>query len=371
MRDKNNFIDGRFWKASFGDSSDNPVAKFAIGNDNGSLLLSGIAFDGMKESRGINAVFRKNASEHEGEFIIRTSSTMPYAGDTIVRRRYEFTGDFVEIVSDISTRRTMKLKTLSVDSLLLSGEWNLKGLLLYDGISNTPKWVDSPRPPFADSLPFLSAVFESSSGGILETGTGDDLWRWEIARRTNNAFANFAIRKQDKGWAIKRNVLAWNEESDLPAKDMRFSWYLFLGGRAGEGQKEKGLNADTVEKIDLRKLKSECPDDAKIAWNGGLSDYPCFHSNWTRGRLKKIARVFDAGGKERNLTISPTELFLCDSASHLSRGNDRKISHWNIIEINKFKKWANRLLKKNGSAFSLELPPESPLRNLPSIFRRQ
>ncbi|HOK05543.1 MAG TPA: hypothetical protein PLN24_09845, partial [Victivallales bacterium] len=348
------------WNSEFfPESGNNIVAKFAINKTVG-FSLDAVSIDNFSEDTGINAKVRIHNSSYPSEYTVETASIIPNF-NTKVFRTFEITNNFFQIITDVQIANGICANSFSVDQMQLTENWNLDAVLLWDEKSNLPFWQKKPE-SFKSGTPFLSALF-SCENRILEIGTGDDLWRWINSRSVENAKSMFSIKKENAVWKIRRKLLLYKEKSIFPCKNMRLSSYFFIS----DPNKRKGLNDNLFNDTELNLTDSIWNDDSKISWRGVLYNSPCWFSNSFRKRIKKTIRTLHDKKDIQTVSFSGIELFICDSASHLNRGNNKKLPHWNILEINKFRKWANRQLLQKGIKINLIPRKDSVASYLPSL----
>ncbi len=347
------FPQGEFWNSDFFIESDSHyLAKFTVG-DLSSILLAGVLVDNDVEPLPQKSDLRIHSSQYEGEHGIDSSSRNPRL-DIGIKRRFEFTDNFVEIVNDISIRRDIKIKSMRVSPLRLLGGCELLGVLAYDGKSNHPLWLEKPS-EYKSKIPFLAALFKTPDGKLFEIGTGDDLCRWMLAKGTGSAVSSFVIEKEGEEWIVEREILFFQGDEILKRRDIRLSWYIVFSN----GNKQHGLleGADSNHVFSFK--DKSCPDNAKISWKKRVEEIPCMHADWSRNMLKNFIRGLQGKKKSEEIFLTDIELPLCDLSSHLGRSDVKKRPHWNILEINKLRKWANRQLATSGARISLLPVPNS------------
>jgi len=333
------FPKGEFWNSDLlGSTETGSVARFAT-TDSSCVLVNGISTDNGTEIPSKDSDIRVHGSEFDGEHRVNTSSFNPKLG-IFVKREFDFTGSFVEIVSDLSIKRDIRARFLNISPVRLCGNWILKGMLVFNRNSNCPQWIENPS-GYKSENPFLSAVFISPGGYSVEIGTGDDLWRWMLADSVEGAISSFNIEKRGDDWVLDRNLLLFEEESLIRRRDLRLSWYIQFG-------KETENSSRPLNPIKFSFLDMDFPCSTRITWKGQREEIPCMYSDCIRRKMKKFIRDVAEKGNFDAISFEGFKFLLCDSASHLGRDGTKILPHWNLLEINRFRKWANRILSRCG-----------------------
>ncbi len=354
----NSYPAGEFWSSDFNACQKNgALARFVVGPDE--ISIAPAMFGDHQELLPDPSGTRLHNYQLEGEHRIELHSCSPKS-DVMVKRRFDFTRGFIEIVNDISIRREFAAPSLSVDPIRLGPGWNLLRVLSWDGRTDSPEWIEKPV-SLKSNVPFLSAVFSSSEGHLLGIGAGDDLWRWCIALGNDGAGSSFSIRKEDGQWRLRRTILLFKEVSPIPRRDLRLSWFMSFSKPSRDA-------VETAGAAEFQAGRTDWPDHAKASWDGRLSKFPCLHADGTRRLLKNFIRGLAASRRgPAPAVVSGLDLSVCDCSSHLGRGDGKKRPHWGVLELNRFRKWADRQLAANGARTRFAAAEGALLSKIPSF----
>lgn len=356
-----NFPYGQYWTSDFAlSTSDNSVAKFAT--DQGSLIVGNLYINKYPDESDSDSCVRVHNSPYPSEHTVEIKSSVKKFNSQVARK-FNFTGNFIDILTSVSLKNGTVIESLCIDQLHLSSKWQLIRVLVWNENSNVPSWFENSS-SFESNTPFLAAVFESENR-LIEIGTGDDLWRWILSRSLKNASSFFSLKYENNKWIINRKILCYHQAETLAKRDLLLSWYIYFGDSSQQTPDSDSF-PEKCTRFDIASFAWK--NEAKIAWNGKISEEPCYHADATRAILKKIVRTASATENPSPIALNGVKLSLCDLGSHLGRANNRILPHWNIIEINKFKKWANRQLFAKNSSLRMIPQKESNESKLPSII---
>lgn len=380
MKDGKSVLGDGNWKASF-ELSDTETMRFDYSGKHIFSVMP-VSFGPLGEEAGISRKSRPHYSLDGLSTRMDTENLLPFGPEPSIKRSFEFAYNRASVTCDVDIPKGISGDRLSVDSILLPGKWKKIGIMENSGTSFNPpemRWHDIKNEDcefFSAEKTFLSCVLEDENGFLLETGAGNDLWRWNSAA-TINAGASFRIEKNKLGILISRNVFRWEQECELPKRNWRFNWYFAWA----DGKKNHSPILSDIIKGDIFKAvnmenkllfydfaSAAFPSSGKTHRRGQNSDFPCMQSHAVQNAFRKIIRSLSNridGHDIRFMNIAP---HICDTASHLERKSASGIEHWDIISIMDMRLWGDRQLRNSGSSFSIVPSSDSPFSSMPSLM---
>lgn len=331
------------------------------------LTLRPVSLGGFSEAEAMMKKFRKHASVDGLNSSVETMAVIPFGIEPEIRRNIEFAANHAKVITDISMKGGMPVKNIALDDIKIDGKVKRVGIIpVLTGTESLPpvEWHDAGAEEqvfYHDAEPFLVCLVEMTDGRIWEVGAGDDLWRWNCARKYN-AGAEFKISGDAKGIKIIRNVYVKKEESLPPQRGLRFKWYFAWSVK--DDAPEAQLGASSC--LDL--LDMEIPDEGKVMLDEGkFSAAPCFEANALRKRFRSMIRSLAGTTENAGFAMVNVEPHICLAATHLDRGKKRLLLHWDVLNIMDQWLWANRLLLKSGSSLRFYATGRD-IQSLPSMY---
>jgi hypothetical protein len=367
MEESIKIIKSKNWSAELCPAPETPFKFEYHGRE--ALHLAPVSSGMIAESSGIVKKSRIHERVDRLSCTFEYENVIPFGSEPLIKRNFEFAANHVKVTFDFDLRRPIALQRIEVDPLFLPGKWKrfcvISAIVPGQGIPEI-EWqniADGTQTLYKSSNPFLICLVEDFDGRILEIGAGDDLWRWSVAEKLENAHGDYAITASDAGITITRIPLVFNEKTECGKRNWRFKWY-FAWSHAG--YKAPALSRKAV------KLSAPggdpVPDSALTAVDEGkfLPGTFCFQAPAAERRLKKIIR--SAAGKTGCEFLFPgIEPHVCCSAAHLDRGNKKSLLHWDMMSILDFYLWANQQLDLSDSNLAVRADKTSPAMSLPSI----
>ncbi|OGV34345.1 MAG: hypothetical protein A2020_04680 [Lentisphaerae bacterium GWF2_45_14] len=331
------------------------------------LRLMPLSFGEFDESSGFISDLKLHEAQDESSWSADTKSIIPFGPEPSISRSIEIFSNCAMVTTDIKTTKGISCSDFSVDNLFLPGAWKKAGIISIPESDCRIKdilWVDldtTKKTIYESDKPFLTAVFESETGEQIETGTGDDIWRWSSGARLGGS-SSFTIEHSPEGIHIKRNVLHLEEASEFPARNWRFKWYFAWNS----GKTVTPLETDKNAAAAFDACKSRWPDPAKVVFNGNIRKEVCFCAHISQKRFKKTIRS-TSGESNVVMNFINMEPHICEDNSHTGKTNMEKTLHWDMMKILDLRLWAERQLRKTGSRLTLEVAEGSIFRYLPSV----
>ncbi len=365
---KINSAEGKQWKAVF-NPSDTSVIDFHL---DAKKIFSVLGIDGenVKENTFHSPIFKHHRYEtYPGGLVEMQTGPLSVDGAPYqVRRTCEYAGNRFRLTVDASFPRNLETNEISVESILIRQECKEFAVLLPDPLSPCKpmlEWhnlngkdifFESERAP-------LAWIFKTSDGKVFEIGTGDDLWRWNIAGALD-VKSKFSLARENDCIRLKRTVLKSDGMIGDIGRKFRFTWYFawILPGHDFLDRNDKDLFFyDIVNDI-------KWPDSARILTaTDEYFDLPCFHSDFVWNKLKKIIRK-NLEGANRKIVFGGIRPSICKSAAHLGRDKKRTLEHGNMMALMNFWLWANKQLHDKSSSLCFVSDAEDPvLGQLPSF----
>lgn len=350
------------------------------------LSTKPISFGAIEESVGYHKKFRQHNFLNTDGYSVDTETIIPVGAEPKISRTMDIVGNHVKFVTDILTRGSFPAGKMSVDDIQFYGEWKRFGVIKYPKsgvVLPEIEWTeitDDITMLYQSGEPFLLMLLESVDGHVVEVGTGDDLWRWNVATTVDSANSEFLVENEQGHISLKRDVLIFDDECPMPTQTWRFKWYIAWEMKADRNDTIK-VPTDAVE-LDISGAKVDALDaevpafsipqsiwkpECEAVMNGVSSGLPCMHTksvgkfyrNWFRSAQKRY--------QETKISLSNMEPHLCDLGSHVNKRVNGSVMHWDMISIFDFWLWANKQAGKNEGRFVIVPPVDSVAAQLPSM----
>ncbi len=358
---------GSGWDAFFHPAEDS-VLDFRIGGRK-LLSLSGVTGNGIDEPAGAYPRFRHHHFNSirggQVEMDSAVSSAIPGCG---IKRAIEYAGNRFRFISDISFSRAAKTQEVCIDNVKIFLKCSEIGTISADDTDKTRMRIewrcteDEINFSKSSTAP-IAWLFKMDDGILLEIGTGDDLWRWNVGSAMNLS-PEFSIIAGRDSIVLSRKVINRVQEETSIARKFRFTWY-FAWHLPGETTTYE-IPDDCIS-LDLC-TDFEWPGSAKVEIKDGtFFDYPCFHSDFVWNALRKAVRKnIENGGK--SIAFRNVRPMICTAGRHLGRAPQRHLEHWNMVSLMNFSLWATKQMSgKPGRLFFLPQEGDLVFASLPSF----
>jgi hypothetical protein len=294
---------------------------------------------------------------------VDVENKIPFGAEPKIKRSVDFADGFARVITDVQPGKHDVIRFLEMDSLELPGPWARIAVQTVPAAGKScsePEWiylgVDS-ETFFNGEEPFLNVLLEDHEGNCIETGLGDDIWRWANAKDMELTSAEFRISGNADLISITRKPLSISEEADIQARAWRYKWYFAWSF----GNDSCEASCDNAEIIDSASL--DLPDVAEIQSSAGTTGTVCFEAPATRKKMRKLLRSLTAAEEERNIVLINSEPHVCCCGAHLER-RDKQLLHWDAWDLMELFVWGNRKMSGMG-AFSIICPDSSAAKAFP------
>ncbi|MCK5844823.1 MAG: hypothetical protein KAG97_08960, partial [Victivallales bacterium] len=374
-------IEGDGWKAEHAPEEREPFA-LSLAGGSCEVVLDGVLFGALREKDAlVEKVVRHEFLENDGNSV-DSESVIPFGVEPVIFRKFDYYLNTIRVTTDIRVKAGVPIDLFNVDDLRVIGDWTRFAVIQSkDGgkLSDKLLWKeiadDSVRPLWESDEVFAAILLENTDGVRLEIGTGFDLWRWNVADM-DGARGRFTLFKNaDAEIVLRRTVLKFETETDIPAREWRFTWYLAWCYKSREsrgtappidvlpfpspGEKsQRPLEGKKVLAFDLAGV--DWPERSRSSRNGVSTNIPCLHAKAVRNHLRKTIRRMAATAPTslETLCLLGCEPAFCDSAGHLERAKNGFLPHWALPDIIAFHFWASRLFRKEDILFRI-IPSDS------------
>ena len=353
-------------------------------NDRKLFEITGVELGMLKEKHGIEKICRSHSSDKIDWQWVETETLNPFGSEPVIKRKWEQAGNHFKVVTDIIIRATTPMEHMTIDSLLLPGNW--KDVVVYTQKTPDSSEIDITNIDLTDfgnkevrfeHIP-LVMLFKSEDGVLLEIGTGYDLWRWHQTAENLQGNTGFVLKGTGDGVILDRKVVLWDNEIDLQRNNFRFSWYFSWGERTEVTSKKykpgkltpegKKLVAKNNNNTNLYCLDSlNWPESALV--KGIKFNQPCFCSRQTGNYLKSWFRSLCNNLKtsDENIYLCDLDIHVCSNSSHMLRGKKEKLIHCDYFYLLGFWEWANKYLGDRDAEFKIVFNESSIFTDLPSV----
>jgi hypothetical protein len=309
-------------------------------------------------------------------FWVNYQAVLPFGSEPKIGRKLEFYNNHCKIATNLSLNTGFPFSYFNMDTIRLQADWKKIGLVTASESGelelnwNDLKDFDSGI-IYNSPTSFISCILQTNDGKLLEIGSGDDLWRWNIAEQLTDTTSEFRIELKDNELVLTRKPVIWQEEIELK-RDWRFKWYI-----AWQVPTEKSIDIGSAEMLPQNidsfkytgsnhyKLPDSWPQNALVT-NSSTSS-PCLHASIVKRYLKTFIRSIKNQLEQQTIYISGIEPHLCSNASHLERPKRKTLLHWDLLDILEFQFWADKQLKESQSKLIIIPDKKSALANLPSL----
>lgn len=337
------------WTANF---AERPDSFLDFSRKSGQLFfVSSVSADSKKEDFRFLHSFKHHRLENFSGGMIesRSSALSPFP----VSRLCEYSGNSLKMTLDLAFPKEFSFKNLSVESVQFLQDCveltilkpDFEGILPYSFETYNIRGIDK---DFLWDSPPLAIIFKTESGEIIEIGTGDDIWRWNVAKTlSHNSSFLLSIKKGIPKFSRNLLCAASEEPLQLHGRSFRLTWYVAWHEHTC-APRQKIKNKSRI--IDI-KTDFEWPESAlAISEKGKRLTMPCFHSNYVWNVLKKMIRQEIENGSSE-IILKGVKPAVCFSASHLDRAKKKVLAHWNMMAMMKFWLWANKQAASRNAVF--------------------
>ena len=331
-----------------------------------SLSLTGIKAAALDEIMALPLKAVRHDFMEEDGYRVETAAVIPFGEEPAVRRKIEYFGNgIVKVTTDMRMKSSMSGKEFILDRLSLTGDFAEFAVipLNTDTQFTSLNW----KPISAEKSTILEAtevcciiLIRTEEGFTIETGTGFDLWRWNVAEKSTGVQSGLKIEKTAAGIEISRFIMQSDDEFNIPKRDWRFNWYL-----AWSNTKEEP--SEFSENADLCLSDLSIDSSGKVRNSQKNLNAPCLHSKQVRNLLRKWLRSRLGADAGTNLRVSGFLPHICNNPSHLERPKRGALLHWDMQDIIDFWFWANRQLRKNNCSIAISADEASIFKELPSF----
>ncbi len=358
--------DGASWSASFF-QSDAELLSFSVG---GAKLFSasGIRNHGgnIENCRSLDSLKHHRNDGFPGGSIESVShASAPF----FTSRSFEYAGNRFKVTLDAAFPKDYSSECLLSDEFCINPDVAETSVISapadlspYFKRESYSRFV--PGTPIESELAPISWIFKFRNGAVLEIGTGDDIWRWNIAEALG-ASSKFSVSNEDKEIRLLRRPLFSELPIPTQRRKFRFTWFF-----AWDFPKQRKLVDPGEESLVLDLAKDfNWPESARIMKSDGNTlPVPCFHSDIVWNVLRKTIRKNLDSKYKRIVFKNPPVSCACFSAAHLDRAKKKFLVHGNTVALMNFWLWANRRLNPIGSEFHfLTAPEDDAAASRPSI----
>ena len=314
------------------------------------------AFDDLTEDLVIMDQCKAYRKGHGA--MIGKSGRMPIGAETSYKVSHRYSNNALKVVKDFFVPRGVMIKkAIAIDTLILDD--GFVELCEYSTDLNKSEWRKVTERMQWSSTPTILCM-RHKNGIVLEIGLGNDLWRWNEGF-LGNGDSSMTLERTKNGIVVTRRAAVVDAETTLTARSYRFSWYLAWGiaGTSDDVPAKNGValthrpNGDVAMgalaasladcdsaliSLDVEKV----PLPAQLCKNG--QKHPCFASNQTIKRLKRIIRQlsclqFEGDKTLRFENLRPGE---CRQSNHVHGKGERL--HWDMNSILDFALWTRQTL---------------------------
>ena len=351
-------VNGKNWALRFGEPERD---RFTLQCAEDLFLVSGLcSINGLSEQMALPSRLRPHVSEDEKEYTFDSKTVIPFGSEPSVIRKYKLTENILHLTTDLVMRITPGMTELSAGDFQIRGNIEKVMILEKNGDFREVDGIvlyDKDEPP-------LSVLFYSANGGILEISTGEDVWRWNGAKKMG-ASSRFRIERDYIGIRYYRDLFSWDKTKDEPPPPGRV--WRFNTMIAWKNGKTSGFRRPSgpVSVFDCAAAKKNAGGILKDS--GDL----CFSANGTVNLLKKWIRNNLSNLKKGDtLLLDNVNIGPCHCASHQDRPGKKELLHWDLRPLLEFKRWAEKQLSRSGAVLKIIPEKNSPIREFPSILAK-
>ncbi len=360
-------IEENNWKATHDLEQHCPFTFSLENDDNIRIVLNGITIGSLNESMAMPLKAVRHDFMQKDGYRVKTTSVIPFGSEPAVLRKFDYLGNILKVTTDVRMKAPVVGNIFSIDDLVIQGNWKKFAVINMSGgnrLNNKLEWhkISSEDSVIYDSDDLFGVLLLESEKGIrLEIGTGFDIWRWNIAEKTEGVVGNLKVESANGEIIVKRNVMTSEAEFKIPKRDWRFNWYLSWDC----GEKKSGEKKDCADCFSIDQF--EWSEAGTVKASGIYEDSPCLHSKAAKNRLRKWLRsiINKVEGKEVKLVdLNPG---ICENSAHLEKSKIDKLLHWDLSDIIDFWFWGNRQLRRKESSLTIFSAKEEIFSELPSF----
>lgn len=390
MRHVETTIENAGWIAEHAPEKQEPFILSLNKEGSEKVILDGIGLSALNERDALTEKVIKHDLMDDFGNTVESKSVIPFGVEPMLSRKFEYYLKTIRVTTDVVLRKNSTISNFNVDDLRLTGDWLRFAVVSPDANGDFPDsipWCEITTEAstlWEGGEVFAFILLENANGTRLEIGTGFDMWRWNVAA-TMGATGKFTLEKKENGEIVlKRSVLQFDSETEIPGREWRFHWYLSWS--YGEDDKRVNRSQSGIKTFPQPGAKPErggekennliftlketpWSEPARISRNAKPAPFPCFHSKTVRNHIRKTIRSIAANAEESLETLSILDCapHFCDSRAHLERAKQEYIPHWDITDIIAFHFWASRKLKDKEIIFKIFPPSKGIFNELPSF----
>lgn len=363
---------------SFDSSAPGKMVLNMLGED--LLETRPIEFGAITESLGYLKKFCSHQSMDFASYGAESQTVIPMGAEPCINRTMTCASNHAKIVTDIETKQGFPISKMSVDSLNLKGVWKRYAILDVPEGCELPavEWkdIEADTELYNSDKPFLIALFENESGHVIEVGNGDDLWRWQASAGLEGATSSFVIKSGENGITVDRDVMVFEERTQLHTQVWRFKWYVAWDMKADSYSTPScpkeivelaatGKQADYSEENGFSAPVDGWNELSLVEVNGKGQSVPCMETKGARNFYRKWLRSTAKTFKDDTLYLCGINPHVCTAGRHVSKADERL--HWDILSIFDFWEWGNKQMVKHEGRFAVVPSKDSAAYALPSM----
>ncbi len=277
------------------------------------------AVNGFNEDAGLLKKVRWHGAADGLSVSMELETLLPFGAEFRITRKMELWDGAGMVSFDVNAGMGGRIQSLELEPLELSGDWRELRLVRDPAAPETVEVLPltaEKQTVYAAPAPFFRLVAVDHSDRMLEVGTGDDWWRWNLPE----ANGEFHVEADRGSVTIRRRALQLvvTEEQQPTKRPYRFTWYFAWSAGAADAAPEAE------------------------AWASG-APAPCLKAAATQRLLKKHIRQADS-----DVVLAATPSVNCTDAGHLERPDKGELAHHDAMERARFYLWSNRQLARQG-----------------------
>ena len=332
---------GNSWKFSAG-SSPNSWVLSDVRKGEDLFELQTAKLNNISEADALQEKCRFHGKLDNLEVEVESLSVYPFGGESAIGRTHSLRGNLLEVTVDIKPGRGEVVRNLELEDVVFYGEFTKAEMI--SAVPEPGKSWEITALPLADGAiwqsrePFAVLLLTRNDGTVFEMGCGGDWWR-----TCGMGSTCWSIEKAADKITVKRKVVAIADDVEIARRPWRFNYYT-------------AWNKTSAAAFYANK------DDITLEFDPQAAG-SCFAAPAVRKYLRKLIRQqLDKSG---NVILQVPDVKGCDDAAHLERPGKKSLRHWDLCELFALYSWGNRALGEDRS-LTIQLPPESIFRNLPS-----
>ncbi len=319
--------------------------------------------------------------QQKGMKTIKETGFFPFGTQPGFEQLSRYGPNYVRITFDLLWPSGSPIERhLGIGSFFLPGQWKSYFCIppaqhLREGATpgtttiTQPEEAESPRMIGHWHRPPLALVFHRDDGTRLELGAGGDVWRWQQSLHAGPERGSYKIMAESAGLRIIREPLMTCQPYTPPARRYRFQWYLawdrgvtskVCGRKSEPAEHEIFLDPDSLPTTGFRLSGQEALEPPT------RTSTPCWLSPAASRVLKRRIRQLAGLSEQSSLSLRQFEPGVCCDASHLQRGKQELLPHWDMDAILDIANWTRCQL---GNNWRISSAPNELQKNLPSYSK--